>query len=459
MPKTINPTNWKIIQEYNYISREDLESKINLAHTTFNKWKHTSIKYRKKLFLKLADLMNERKDELAKLDTLEMWMLYSWALWDISKTIDWIRYTANHAKKWLKSKKFNKEWLSWKIVYKPIWVIYSISPWNFPFNQVFRNATANILAWNTVISKHASNVPQCARATEQLFIDAWFPIWVYQNIEISAKDSEYIISHKYIKWTNITWWEFAGREIWKLAWYNLKPSILELWWNDPFILLDTNNLEKIVDLAIKWRMTSCWQKCNSSKRMIILKEYYDEFCELFTKKVNKLIIWDPFEKDTQIWPLAKKDLISELDNIVKKSIELWAKITTNKLDINYLKSKNIENWNYYAPTVLVNITEDMPIFTEETFWPAIWIIKADNYEDAIRIANNSKYWLTACVVSDSKKTFEKANYDLDFWSVFWNKIPTSYPFLPYWWIKESWYWKELWKRWIRNFTNECVIVY
>lgn len=452
MPKTINPTTEEIIENYYYISDEELENKISLAQKAFEDWKNVSIDERKKLFLKFADLMMEKKEELAKLDTIEMWMLYNSALWDVEKSATWTIYFSNHAKEWLKDIEFEDMWIKGKRVFEPLGVIYTISPWNFPYNQVLRNAVPNILAGNVVLSKHASNVPQVARKIEELFLEAWFPLWVFQNLQISSSKSEKIIADERIKWTNITSWEYAWRNIWELAWKNLKPSILELWGSDPFVVLDCKNIDDVVNLAIKWRFSANWQKCNSSKRFIIVEKYFDEFVAKYTQKVKNLNIWDPFDKNTDIWPLAKLDRLKELDDIVQRSVKLWAKILTwwKRVD---------RKWYFYEPTVIVDIDENSPVFVEETFGPVAPIIKAKDEEHAIYLANHSKFGLTSCLITQSKEKFEKYSKLIESWNVFWNKIPTSYPFLPYWGIKNSWYWKELWERWMKNFTNEKIIVY
>ena len=451
MPKVISPIDGKVIETYEYISDEELEQKIDLAEKTFQEWKKTSIQERKELFLNLAKIMLEQQEELAKLNTIEMWMIYKNALWDVSKSASWTVYFANHAEKWLSDIKFDEWWLKWKRVFEPLGIIYTISPWNFPYNQVFRNAVPNILAWNVVLSKHASNVPQVARKIEELFLQAGFPKGVYQNLQISSTKSEKIISDFRIKWVNITWWDKAWRKIWELAGKYLKPSILELGWNDPFILLDTENICEVVDLSIKWRMSSCWQKCNSSKRFIILEKYYDEFVEKFTKAMENLKIWNPFD-DVDVWPLAKEELLDELEVIVSDSVKKWAKLLTwwKRLD---------REWFYFPPTVLADIIPWMEVFEKETFGPVAPITKAKDVEDAIKLANASRFGLASCVVTSNKEKFNYVAKQLETWNVFWNKIPTSYPFLPYGWIKDSGYGKELGERWMKNFTNEKVIVY
>lgn len=452
MPKIINPYNEEVLYTYDYISRKKLDTKIEKAKKTFEIWKNTSFQERAEKFKKLSNLMLERKEELAKIDTDEMWMLFSGALWDVSKTALWINYVSDKASEWLSDIKFNEWWITWKRVFNPIWVLYSISPYNFPYNQVFRNATPNIMAWNVVLSKHSSNVAWVAKVIEELFLEAGFPEWVYQNINISSSESEYLISHRAIKWVNITGWDKAWRSIWNLAGKYLKPSILELGWVDPFILLDTYDLDATVKLAQSARLSSCGQKCNSSKKFIVIEKYYDEFCEKLKNNFSSLTLWNPNSDNTDIWPLATKKSVDELVEIVEKAISDWAKVLT------WWKAWWKKGY-FFEPTVICWVTTDMQLFDTETFWPIASIIKVKSVEEAIKIANLSNYWLTSSVITSDKDLFIEVSSKLETWSVFHNKIPTSYPFLPYWWVKDSWYWKELSEVWIKNFVNEKVIVY
>ena len=452
MPKAINPANWQELYSYEYISRDEITHKIEKAQSAFQTWKNTSYDERKQLFLKLADLMIERKDELAETNVQEMWMLISNWYADVSKTESWIRYVAQNAEKWIQSEPFNEWWLQGEIVYEPLGVLYTISPWNFPYNQVFRNACPNILAWNVVLSKHASNVPKAAEHIEKLFIDAWFPEWVYQNLQIESKESEYILSHPFVRGTNITGWETAWRVIWSLAGKNLKPSVLELGGSDPFLLLDTDDVKKSASIAAGGRLSCSWQKCNSSKRIIVLEKYYDEFCAEMKSIFEKKIVWDPMYEWTQVWPLAQEKALTELEWLIQETIDAWAILLTGwkRLD---------RDGFYFAPTVVKDVEPGMKLFDEESFWPVAPIIKARDVDHAIELANNSRFWLTAGVFTWDESVFKYASKKLDTWLVFWNKIPTSYPFLPYWGIKDTGYWRELGEKWIKNFMNPKVVIY
>ncbi len=450
--QSINPYNNELNAEFELLSKEQIDIKIEKANNSFKLWKNVSNSDKKKLFIRLAEVLLENKEELAKLNVIEMWMTYKNALSDISKSAAWTMWFANNFEEILKDKEFNEGWVTWRITYEPLWVLYSVAPWNFPYNQVFRNAIPNIIAWNVVLNKHASNVPMVALRIEELFLEAWFSKWVFTNLFISPKDSEHIINNKLIRWTNITGWDFAWRNIWRLAWENLIPSLLELGWNDSFLVLENNDLDRIVNDAVSARLGNCWQKCNSAKRFIVLEEYYDEFCEKFTKKMSEVKFWDPMEEENIMWPLAKRSLVDEIELQINDSISDWAVLLTWWKAIS-------EDSNLFPPTVLKDVKPWMKVFDEEVFWPVAPIIKACSLDEAISLANNSKFGLWCSLYWDDLDELREISKRIEAWNVFINKIVTSYPFLPYGWIKDSWYGKELGERGLKNFTNEKVIVW
>lgn len=449
---SINPTNWEKIFETPYISKEELINKIEIAKKWYQIWKNKSFEERWEMLIKLTKIMSENKEELARLNTLEMWMLYKDALWDVSKSISNITYFAIEWKNLLKDEEIENSWIKAKIVYEPLWIVYCVAPWNYPYNQVFRSTIPNLIAWNVVVVKHASNVSQVSIKIQEMFIEAWFPEWVFTNLIIPSSFSEDIIKNEWVVWVTITGWDKAWRNIWTLAWQYLKPSVLELWWNDSFIAINYKDIDKLTDFAINARLSNCWQKCNSSKRFIILEDIYEEFIEKLTSKVKSLKVWDPFLIETQIWPIAKEDALNEIHEMVTQSINAWAKLAT--------WWKKIE-WSgfFYEPTIIYDVKKWMKVFDEEVFGPVISIIKAKNKEEIISLANDSMYWLGASIFGDDINEVEELAKKIEVWNIRINKIVTSYSFLPYWWIKNSWYGKELWERWIKTFCNQKVIVY
>ncbi len=449
--KTINPTTEELLFEIPYMSEKEVEEKIETSNKAFQIWKNMSFEQRGECMKNLVKIMSEKREELAKLNTIEMGMLYLDALWDISKSMQNVMYFVEKSSILLAEKLFEEGWIKGKIVYEPMGILYCVAPWNYPFNQVFRSTIPNLMAWNCVLVKHASNVPQVAIALQNLFLEAGFPEWVYTNLFIPTHFSEKVISHKYVVWTTITGWDKAGRTIWELAWKNLKPSILELGGNDAFVALETKDIDKMISFALSARLSNCWQKCNSSKRFIVLESIYDEFVKKFALWMEKMKVWDPMNTETKIWPLAKKESLEQIENMIAKSVELWAKIAT--------WWKRIQGKGYFfEPTVIYDVVSWMPVFDEEVFGPVASVCKASNLEEAVTIINNSKFWLGCSIFWDNKVDLEYVASKVEVSNVWINKIVTSYAFLPYGWIKNSGYGKELWERWIKTFCNEKVIV-
>ncbi len=450
--KSINPTTLELLKEFPFINETELESKIWKAELAFKVWKNTPYTEKVEKFKKLYELMMSQKEELAKLNTLEMWMLYTDAIWDITKSSSNILFFCDNASKYLAPKEVAEHWVKAKIVYEPLGIIFSIMPWNYPFNQVLRSVVPNIIAWNVVLMKHASNVPQVAQKLEDLFREAWFPEGVYTNLFIPHDFTEKIIADFRIKWTNVTGSDIVGREVWRLSWKYIKPTIIELWWNDAFVVWHVADMDVTVAKAVKGRFSNNWQKCNCSKRFIVIEDVYEEFVEKFKTSVETLKIWDPMNKDTQIWPLAKSSAVDGIHKQVTQTISEWAKLLTwwEKLD---------GAGCFYKPTILVDVKPWMTTFEEETFGPVASIIKAKDFSDAINLTNNSKYWLWASIFSSLDEELNYAIENVETWNIAINSVVTSYANLPYWWIKESWFGKELWEKWVKAFVNEKVVIY
>jgi len=447
---SVSPLSWECLFQINSLTLDELNNKISKSHKAFSDWKNTTFEYRRGLMYKLWDVMQANIDELARLDTIEMWMLYRDAKGDVTKSIGNVRYFAEKGESLLQPKSFEEDGLKWQIIYEPLGVIFSIIPWNYPFNQALRSSIPNIMAGNTVVLKHASNVPQVAQKIEELFRLAWFPEGVYTNLFIDHRYTETIISNDNIRWVNITWSEDAGRLIWSFAGRYLKPSILELWGNDAFVVLETSNIDKIIDSAIKGRFSNHGQKCNSSKRFIVIESMYEEFCNKLTTAIEKMIIWDPFDENVDIWPLAKESAVVYIDKQVQDDINAGARLLV------WWKKASIDG-NYYLPTALADIIPGMRTFDEETFGPVAAISKAQSIEEIISLINNSRFWLWCSIFGDNENDKLLIAKKIEVSNVFIDKVVTSYAFLPYGWIKNTWYGKELWEAWIKSFTNSKII--
>ncbi len=451
--QSINPYTLEINWTFTRHTNDELDVLIKLAHDAYITWKETSFEHRKNLFLKIADLMDENSELLAQLETNEVWRLYhvskKWIHW----TANLIRRYANNAERILGDESFDHDGLIGKYTYDSLGVIYGIAPWNFPFNQVLRAAVANIMAWNTTIYKHSSSCPLTGQAIEDLFANAWFPRWIYTNIYISGSQSEHILSNPKIAWTNLTGWEKAWSSIWALAWKYLKPSVLELWGNDAFVILDHKDTDAMVANAVSCRINNGGQRCNGSKRFIVLERYYDTFVEkMWAYMENEVHIGDPMDPATTLPPLASQEQVAEVADQVKRSVVDWARLVT------WWKIL-WEKGQFYAPTLLADVTASMTSYREELFGPVASVIKAKDIDHAIHLANDSDFWLSATVWGDNIQQLKESAEKLDWWMIFINNPAGSKASLPFWWVRKSWYGKENWPEWLRSFTNKKAILF
>ncbi|MCD5380927.1 aldehyde dehydrogenase family protein [Candidatus Gracilibacteria bacterium] len=454
MPKTIqsvNPYNGEINGEFELLTDKQLDEKIEISHTAFLEWKNTSFDHRKKLFYKLSEVIDADLEKYAQLQTMEMGMLYSDSVKGLKGTSKLIKWFADNAEIILGDEDFEANGSRGKYIYDPLGVIYGVGPWNFPYNQILRAAIPNILAGNTTVYKHASNVPFCGQQIEDFFRKAGFPEGIYTNIFISSSKSEQILANPLIKGVNLTGGEGAGKSIGSLAGKYLKPSVLELGGNDAFVLLDHKDTKQMVASATACRIANGGQKCNSSKRFIILEKHYDEFVEEMGEYMANLKWGDPMEATTQIPPLAKTNLVDELDTQVQKSITQGARLVTG--------GKKSEDGRFYTSTVLADVRKGMTCYDEETFGPVASIIKSSSVEESIRIANDSDFGLSAVVYGDDIAECKKVAAQLEGGMIFINAPAGSQAHLPFGGVKKSGYGKENGPEGLKAFTNKKVIVY
>lgn len=449
--QSINPFTEEVNAEFSLLTREELSKKIDTAYDAFLSWKKTSNSEKKELMLKLADVIEKNQSEMAEIEMKEMGMLYDFSFAGLTKSINLIRWFANNFEEILAKKTFESNWLKVQSQFDPVWVIYGVAPWNFPFNQVLRAAVPNILAWNTTIYKHASNTPIAWQKIEELFLEAGFPVWIYQNIFASGSESEYILSRKEVQWVNLTGSEWAWSSVWALAWKYLKKSVLELWWNDAVIITETSNIEKTAKEIVLARMWNNWQRCNSPKRAVVLEKYYDDFVKFAVETAKNMKIWDPKNSETQIWPMAKKELIDDMQKQIDKTVSEWAKLAFGWKKIEW-------KWFFYPPTILADVTPEMTSFNEEIFWPVLSIIKVKNIDEAIKLANETDFWLCGMVYWENPDELKNIAEKMEAGMIFLNKPAASQASLPFGGVKKSGYGKENWPDWLKAFANEKIIV-
>ena len=450
--QSINPHNGELLAEYETFSDDVIIQKIETAHETFLKWRETSFAERQKLFHNLAEQIELNIDELAEMQTLEMWMLLTASKKWLQGTAHLARWFADNAESILQDEAFERDGESWKFVYDPLGVIFWIAPWNFPFNQVLRAAIPNTIAGNTTVYKHASNVPQCAERIEQLFKDAGFPDGVYTNMFIDSSKSEMVLSHKYIAGTNLTGSEGAGSAVGSLAGKYLKPSVLELGGNDAFIVATNDRIEEIAHEAMKARIANNGEKCNSSKRFIVPEAYYDEFVKYAQQAMEWFKLWDPMLEDTDLGPLARPDLRDEVDAQVQKTMSEGARCVTGGNRVQW-------EGNYFEATILADVTKDMTSYREEVCGPVATIIKVKDLDEAVEVANDSDFGLCGCVYGDDESELIDIASRVHTGMMFINKPAGSRASLPFGGVKNSWYGKENGPDGLRAFVNKKVVLY
>ena len=444
--KTINPANGKLIKEYPEHTSDEVFSIIEKANHAFFKWKETSFTDRSRLMKKAAAVLRKNIDAYAGLMSLEMGKIIRESRAEVEKCAWVCDYYAENSEQFLADEIVKTDASKSFISFEPLGVVLAVMPWNFPFWQVFRFAAPGIMAGNIALLKHASNVPGCAIAIEEIFKKAGFPENVFNTLMISSTMVERVIRNPIVKAVTLTGSEPAGRSVASITGDEIKKTVLELGGSDPFIVLDDVDMDTCINTAIQARMINTGQSCIAAKRFIVVKARLKEFEERQIQLMQSLKIGDPLLPDTQVGPLARMDLVDELDNQVKKSIEMGAKLLCGG---NRIKGPGA----YYEPTVLSNVMQGMPAYQEETFGPVMTIIPVKDEQEAINVANDSEFGLGGSIWSQDIVKAEKLARKIQTGAVFINGMVKSDPRLPFGGIKKSGYGRELADYGIKEFVN------
>lgn len=420
-----------------------MESILQKANTTLQVWENTSLNDRLAYLPALASLLLENKEEYAKAITTEMHKPISQSIAEIEKCAVLCSYYYENSTPFLAPKIIKTEASESYVDYEPMGVILGIMPWNFPFWQVFRFAVPTLIAGNTVVVKHASNVPKCAEFIESIFEKAGFPNGCYQNLSISSQEVAAVIANPIIKAVSLTGSEQAGIAVATEAGKQLKKCVLELGGNNAFIILEDANLDKAVATAVNARMQNAGQSCIAAKRFLVHENIAKDFVEKFKVAVQNLKIGNPLDKETQIGSLARVDLAEELEKQVQQSIQMGAQLI--------LGGKR--NNAFYEPTILTNVTPQMPVFHEETFGPVAAITTFKTIEEAIALSNESQFGLGVSIFTRDIDFIKTKISAFKEGAVFINEMVKSDPRLPFGGIKKSGYGRELSEEGIKEFVN------
>lgn len=450
--KSINPATGKTIKTYKTYSEKGVKKIINSVDKTWHHWRSTSFMYRSQLMQNLSGLLKSKKVELAQLMALEMGKVKKEGFAEVEKCAWVCDYYAQNAELFLENETIPTEAFRSFVTYQPIGTVLAVMPWNFPFWQVFRFAAPTLMAGNTAVLKHASNVPGCALAIEELFREAGFPENVFRTLLIGSNQVGNVIKHAAVKAVSLTGSTPAGKSVASIAGSELKKCVLELGGSDPYVILKDANLEDAAFKCSAARLLNAGQSCIAAKRFIVVNEVYSEFLEYFTCEMNKANFGDPFDEETTMGPMARVDLRDELHRQVLDSIKKGAEVILGG-EIPLKKGA------FYPPTILENIKPGMPAYDEELFGPVASVIRVDDAKEAIKVANDTEFGLGAAIFTgDLKRGENLMEIQMDAGCCFVNDFVKSDPRLPFGGIKESGYGRELASHGIKEFMNVKTVV-
>jgi succinate-semialdehyde dehydrogenase/glutarate-semialdehyde dehydrogenase len=449
--RSVNPATGKFIKQYDQHSLAQCDHIIDQVFDEWQQWKLTSMSERKELMLNVASILRNKKNQFAKLMTDEMGKVISESEAEVEKSAWVCAYYAENAKKFLNDEIIESDAKKSFVSFEPLGPVLAVMPWNFPFWQVFRFAAPALMAGNAGLLKHASNVPGCALAIERIFREAGFPENLFRALMIPGKDVEQVLKNDKVRAATLTGSELAGSKVASVAGKYLKKTVMELGGSDPFIVLKDANLNKCVKTAVTARMLNTGQSCIAAKRFIVEAEVYDAFIDKVKDIIEKLKTGDPLNPESQFGPLARVDLLEDIDRQVKESVKMGAKL---ELGGNRIASEGF----YYEPTLLSGVKQKMPVFSEETFGPAMAVMKVNSAKEAIQVANSSFYGLGGSLWTEDIENGIRLARQVESGAVFINGMTKSDPRLPFGGIKRSGYGRELSHYGIKEFVNIKTIV-
>ena len=443
---TTNPASGELLKSFEPLTPIQIEHKLQLATDAFQSHRRTSFVDRARMMLRAADILEKEKDDCARLMTLEMGKTLRSAVAEASKCATGCRFYAENAERFLADEVIETGAKRSFIRYLPLGPILAIMPWNFPFWQVFRFVAPALMAGNVALLKHASNVPQCALKIEDIIRRAGFPEGVFQTLLIGSGPVDAILNDPRVAAATLTGSEQAGIQVGVSAAKRIKKVVLELGGSDPFIVMPSADLEAAVATAVEARIQNNGQSCIAAKRFIVADSIADDFERKFVTRMQGLQIGDPFDENTQLGPLANADAVTSLDADVQKTVAAGARLLTGG---HPLKRPG----NFYAPTVLTDIPKNSPAYQEEFFGPVASIFRVKSVDEAIQIANDSRFGLGASAWTKDPGETERFVNELEAGMVFLNKMVASDPRVPFGGVKHSGHGRELSVHGIREFVN------
>lgn len=448
--KSINPATEKEIKTYSEHTIDDVQNAVALAHDTFQKHRLTSFNERKALMMKAADILDSEKEKWAELLTSEMGKTYKSAIAEVEKCALVCRHYADQAEHIMQDEIIKTEASSSYVKHLPIGIVLAVMPWNFPFWQVFRFAAPALMAGNVALLKHASNVPGSALAIEEIFNRAGFAKGCFQTLLIGSEKVEAILKDDRVRAATLTGSEPAGRSVAATCGSEIKTTVLELGGSDAFIVMPSADMELAIDKAITGRTMNNGQSCIAAKRFIVHADIYEEFKDKMVARFKALKVGDPMDDETDIGPMALKQIRDELHEQVEASVKAGAKLLCGG------DMPNGEGY-FFTPAILADIPQDAPAYSEELFGPVASLYKVENLDDAIKLANATRFGLGSAIMTQNSEEIDIACRDLEAGSTFVNANVASDPRLPFGGVKSSGYGRELCSDGLLEFVNRKTI--
>jgi succinate-semialdehyde dehydrogenase / glutarate-semialdehyde dehydrogenase len=443
---TINPATGERIKSFEPLSEAQIDAKLQRAADTFSEYRRMPFAERARRMTRAAEILEAEKEGFGRLMTTEMGKPLKAAIEEAAKCALGCRYYAENAERFLADEVVPTSATRSYVRYQPLGPVLAVMPWNFPFWQIFRFAAPALMAGNVGLLKHASNVPQCALTIEEIFRRAGFPEGAFQTLLIGSDRVQRVIDDPRVKAATLTGSEPAGRHVASEAGKQIKKTVLELGGSDPFIVMPSCDLEETVRTAVQARTINNGQSCIAAKRFIVAEAIAEEFERRFVRGMEALQVGDPMDEKTQVGPLATEDILTGLDEQVRKSVAAGARVLTG--------GKRLDRpGNYYAPTVLTDIPPDSPAYREELFGPVALLFRVPDIDAAIRLANDTTFGLGSSAWTNDPAERARFIDELEAGLVFINAMVASDPRLPFGGVKHSGYGRELSVFGIREFVN------
>ncbi|MEF8786784.1 MAG: NAD-dependent succinate-semialdehyde dehydrogenase [Haloarculaceae archaeon] len=447
----INPATGEQIDSYAELDESGVEATLEQAAETFEEWREVPLREREQLLVNAGEVLRENKQKYAELMTEEMGKPISQAVAEVEKCAWACDHYAEYAHTYLSEEHHpSPPGTEVKTVHDPLGPVLAVMPWNYPFWQVIRFAVPYVTAGNVGLLKHASNVPGCALALEEVFEEAGYPEGVFQTLLIGSSKVDDVLADDRVRAATLTGSGPAGRAVAETAGKNLKKTVLELGGSDPFVVLDDADLEAAVETGVQARTLNGGQSCIAAKRFIVHEDVYDEYVDRLVDAFENLTVGDPTDEETDVGPQADPDLMAELHDQVQQSIDAGATVLTGGEPLD-------REGAFYPPTVLTDVPSGCPADTEETFGPVATLYEVADEDEALAVANDTRFGLGASIWSEDRERAQRLAREVEAGCVYINEMTKSDPRVPFGGIKDAGYGRELSEAGIKEFVNRKTV--